>query len=182
MNPSAFLKPARRLVLGAALNFLPMRRVLLSCIGTLASVLSVLASDSAFDEMIRSTPWRSPAEALRAFVVPEGFEVQLVASEPEIGKPVSMSFDVSGRLWIAETRAYPIESATNKAPSDVIRILSEFGADGRARSNTVFADGLSMPDAVAPFRDGAVVFSIPNVLSLQDTDGNRRPPHSEATQ
>jgi len=160
--------------LEAALNLVPMRRVLLSCLGTLASALSLVASEASFDEMVRSTPWRSPAEALRAFVVPEGFEVQLVASEPEIGKPVSMSFDVSGRLWIAETRAYPIETATNKAPSDVIRVLSEFGADGRARSNTVFADGLSMPDAVAPFRDGAVVFSIPNVLSLQDTDGDGR--------
>ena len=174
MNPPAFLKPAHRPVLEAALNLVPMRRVLWLCRWTVVSALSLVASEASFDEMIRSTPWRSPAEALRAFVVPEGFEVQLVASEPEIGKPVSMSFDVSGRLWIAETRAYPIESATNKAPSDVIRILSEFGADGRARSNTVFADGLSMPDAVAPFRDGAVVFSIPNVLSLQDTDGDGR--------
>ena len=129
---------------------------------------------SAFDEMVRSTPWLKPAEALRAFVVPEGFEIQLVAAEPEIGKPVSMSFDVSGRLWIAETRAYPIETSTNKAPSDVIRILSDFGADGRARGNRVFADGLSMPDAVAPYRNGAVVFSIPHVVSLQDTDGDGR--------
>ena len=140
------------------------------------SIASIAADNtaSAFDEMVRSTPWRSPAEALRAFVVPEGFEMQLVAAEPEIGKPVSMSFDVSGRLWIAETRAYPIETSTNKAPSDVIRILSDFGTDGCARGNRVFADGLSMPDAVAPYRNGAVVFSIPNVVSLQDTDGDGR--------
>ncbi|MCE2827955.1 MAG: hypothetical protein LW626_12890, partial [Verrucomicrobium sp.] len=91
-------------------------------------MISVLSAEEtaapAFDEMVRSTPWRSPAEALRAFSVPEGFEVQLVAAEPDIGKPVSMSFDVSGRLWIAETRAYPIETSTNRAPGDVIRILS----------------------------------------------------------
>lgn len=174
MNPSALRKPADRPVLVAALNSLPIRRVLLPCTWTFVSLLSLWASDASFDEMVRSTPWQSPADALRAFVVPEGFEVQLVASEPEIGKPVSMSFDVSGRLWIAETRAYPIETSTNKTPSDVIRILSNFGKDGRARSNTVFADGLSMPDAVAPFRDGAVVFSIPNVLNLQDTDGDGR--------
>jgi putative heme-binding domain-containing protein len=174
MNPSVLLKPADRPVLGAALNFLSMQRVLRSCIGTWASAVSLWASDASFDEMVRSTPWQSPADALRAFVVPEGFEVQLVASEPEIGKPVSMSFDVSGRLWIAETRAYPIETATNKGPTDVIRILSDFEKGGRARRNTVFADGLSMPDAVAPFRNGAVVFSIPNVLNLQDTDGDGR--------
>ena len=140
-------------------------------------VLAISAAENApssFDEMVRSTPWRSPAEALKAFVVPDGFEVQLVAAEPHIGKPVSMSFDVSGRLWIAETRAYPIETSTNKAPADVIRILSDFAPDGRARGNVVFAEGLSMPDAVAPFRNGAVVFSIPNVVNLQDTDGDGR--------
>ena len=142
------------------------------CLGMISVLSAEETAAPAFDEMVRSTPWRSPAEALRAFSVPEGFEVQLVAAEPDIGKPVSMSFDVSGRLWIAETRAYPIETSTNRAPGDVIRILSDFAPDGRARGNTVFADGLSMPDAVAPFRNGAIVFSIPNVVNLQDTDGD----------
>jgi hypothetical protein len=73
MNPSVLLKPADRPVLGAALNFLSMQRVLRSCIGTWASAVSLWASDASFDEMVRSTPWQSPADALRAFVVPEGF-------------------------------------------------------------------------------------------------------------
>ena len=53
-----------------------------------------------------------------------------------------------------------------------MRILSDFKADGRAGKNEVFADGLSMPDAVAPYKNGAVVFSIPNIVRLQDTDGD----------
>ena len=144
------------------------------CSGIALAMGATGAEISPFEEMIRSTPWRSPAEALKAFVVPEGFEVQLVAAEPDIGKPVSMAFDVSGRLWVAETRGYPIETSADKAPGDVVRILSDFGGDGRARGNRVFADGLSMPDAVAPFRDGAVVFSIPDVVRLRDTDGDGR--------
>ena len=144
------------------------------CSGIALAMAATGAEVSPFEEMIRSTPWRSPAEALKAFVVPEGFEVQLVAAEPDIGKPVSMAFDVSGRLWVAETRGYPIETSADKAPGDVVRILSDFGGDGRARGNRVFADGLSMPDAVAPFRDGAVVFSIPDVVRLRDTDGDGR--------
>ncbi len=138
---------------------------------TILTAGTVHAAD-VFSEMVRSTPWLSPAEELKSFVVPEGFELQLVAAEPEIGKPISMSFDAHGRLWVAETNAYPIETAADKTPRDVIRILSDFQPDGRAGKNEVFADGLSMPDAVAPYKNGAIVFTIPNIVRLQDTDGD----------
>ncbi|MEI8109200.1 MAG: hypothetical protein WCI46_15410, partial [Verrucomicrobiota bacterium] len=70
----------------------------------LVAAITVHGAD-VFDEMVRSTPWLSPADELKSFVVPEGFAVQLVAAEPEIGKPISMSFDAMGRLWVAETNA-----------------------------------------------------------------------------
>lgn len=133
---------------------------------------SITQAANVFDEMVRSTPWLSPADELKSFAVPEGFAVQLVAAEPEIGKPISMSFDAMGRLWVAETNAYPIETAADKTPRDIVRILSDFKADGRAGKNEVFADGLSMPDAVAPCKNGAVIFTIPNIVRLQDTDGD----------
>ena len=55
------------------------------------------------------TPWRqdqppnqpySPQEAIRRTTVPEGFTVELVASEPDISNPIAMSFDDRGRIWI----------------------------------------------------------------------------------
>ena len=39
--------------------------------------------------------------------LPPGFEIQLVASEPDIAKPLNMAFDNRGRLWITQTREYP---------------------------------------------------------------------------
>lgn len=39
----------------------------------------------------------SPQDALRQMRVAEGFEVKLVASEPDIRQPVTMSFDERGR-------------------------------------------------------------------------------------
>ena len=51
-------------------------------------------------------PWRqdqppnppfSPLEALSKFTVPEGFKVELVASEPDIVNPIAMAFDDRGR-------------------------------------------------------------------------------------
>ena len=44
---------------------------------------------------------------MKHIVVPAGFELQLVASEPDIKKPITMAWDERGRLWIAETLDYP---------------------------------------------------------------------------
>lgn len=87
-------------------------------------------------------------------------------------QPVHAAFDVHGQLWVAETRNYPQASPTNSIAADLVRVLSDFGPDGKARSNRVFADDFSMPDAVAPYWEGVVVFSIPNIAFLRETDGD----------
>ena len=50
---------------------------------------------------------QKPVEAeqsMQHIVVPEGFHVELFASEPELGgKPICMAWDERGRLWVAET-------------------------------------------------------------------------------
>lgn len=132
------------------------------------------AQEPAPAEYVVSAEPLTPEQERKTLHVPPGFEIQLVAAEPAIAKPVSMAFDAAGRLWVAETRTYPIETATDKTPRDAIKILSEFGEDGRARKIETFADGLNMPDAVAPYKDGAVVFTAPDILRLQDTDGDGR--------
>src|SRR5262245_31019135 len=49
----------------------------------------------------------SPEEAGRHMKVPEGFRVTLVASEPEVRKPVTITFDVRGRMWVIQYLQYP---------------------------------------------------------------------------
>ena len=49
----------------------------------------------------------SPEEALRAFRVSHGFDVELVAAEPAIVDPVALDFDEDGRLYVVEMRDYP---------------------------------------------------------------------------
>src|SRR5688572_6426872 len=143
--------------------------LLLGCVAPVAAV----AADP-FEEYVRSTPPLTPTEERRTFTVPPGFEMQLVASEPHIGKPISMSFDARGRLWIAESRIYPVESAKDRTPRDTIKILSRFAPDGRAQTIETFADGLNTPDAVAPHKGGAIVFTIPNIVDLRDNDHDGR--------
>jgi hypothetical protein len=49
----------------------------------------------------------SPEQALRRMQVPDGFQVQLVASEPAIRQPLTMTFDGRGRLWVVQYLQYP---------------------------------------------------------------------------
>jgi hypothetical protein len=49
----------------------------------------------------------TPEEAVKRMKVPEGFQVKLVASEPDIRQPVTISFDDRGRLWVVQYLQYP---------------------------------------------------------------------------
>ena len=62
-------------------------------------------------------PALSPNEAIKAMNVPEGFTVELVASEPDIVNPVAMTFDEKGRVWITESLEYPRKDAGQGARS-----------------------------------------------------------------
>src|SRR5690625_4796374 len=49
----------------------------------------------------------SPEESMTHIQVPEGFEVELFASEPDIINPVAFAWDEKGRLWLVQSQDYP---------------------------------------------------------------------------
>ena len=94
----------------------------------------------------------------KALHVPPGFEIQLVASEPAIHKPLNLAFDDRGRLWVTDTLEYPYPARQGTIPRDSVKILSNFQANGRAGKVETFADGLNIPIGLLPLpngRDGA---------------------------
>ncbi|MBL8818692.1 MAG: HEAT repeat domain-containing protein [Planctomyces sp.] len=117
-------------------------------------------------------PALSPEEAIAKMTVPEGFSVELVASEPDIVNPVSMTFDERGRVWITESLEYPRTSAG--PGKDRVRILEDTDLDGKMDKFTVFADGLNIPSGIAVGYGGVWVANSPDILFLQDTDGDDR--------
>jgi putative heme-binding domain-containing protein len=115
-------------------------------------------------------PPLSPAEAIARMTVPEGFSVELVASEPDIVNPVAMTFDERGRVWITESFEYPRRSP---GPGrDRVKILEDTDGDGKADKFTVFAEGLNIPSGIAVGAGGVWVANAPDLLFLQDTDGD----------
>ena len=145
------------------------------CLGLATLALQALASPP-----VAPTEALSPAEERTKFKLPPGFEIQLVASEPEIQKPMNLAFDTRGRLWVTHSIEYPFAAAPDATPRDGITVLEGFGPDGRATKATRFADGLNIPIGVLPLPGGGpdgrgqevIVWSIPNIWKLTDTDGD----------
>ncbi len=115
-----------------------------------------------------------PAESRQQYVTPVGFELQLFAAEPDIGKPICMNWDERGRLWLAETVDYPNELRPADAGRDRIRICEDTDGDGRADKFTIFAEKLSIPTSLTFAYGGVVVHQAPDTLFLKDTNGDDR--------
>lgn len=114
----------------------------------------------------------SPAESLASVEIEDGFEISIIAHEPQVIDPVDAIFDESGRLWVVEMRDYPYP--TSDSPSGRIRILSDEDADGHFEKSIVFADRLDMPTGLALWKDGAVVTLAGQVVWFRDTDGDSK--------
>ena len=159
-------------------------------LAVVACAALALAAEDPFAAGVRTTEPLAPAEQQKTFKLPPGFEIQLIAAEPDLRKPMNMAFDASGRLWITESREYPFAAKPGEPSRDSIRIFSDFGPNGRAGKMTVFADGLNIPIGLYPFRSpssltnavtrGAkpaltwkcIAWSIPNIWLMEDTDGD----------
>lgn len=125
-----------------------------------------------FREFIRPTDPLTPEAALKQFTLPPGFEIQLVAAEPDIQKPLNMAFDVKGRLWVTDSTEYPFPVKPGDKGRDTIKILEDTDNDGRADKITVFAEGLNIPIGLYPYKNGVIAFSIPDISFYEDTNGD----------
>ena len=149
-----------------------MRCTFLVSLLAVLTTAALLSAQDPFASQIRPSDPLSPEEQLKTFRLPPGFEIQLVACEPEILKPLNMAFDAKGRLWITETIEYPYAAPRNRKGRDNIKILADTNGDGRAEKITTFADGLNIPIGIYPYNEGAIAFSIPYIWKFLDKDGD----------
>jgi len=120
---------------------------------------------------LKDIPDPDPIKQAAAFNLPEGMEIQLVASDPMIAKPVQMNFDSKGRLWLVSSGMYP-HIVPGAEENDKVLILEDTNGDGVADKRTVFADNLHIPTAVLPADGGAYVANSTEIIFLKDTDGD----------
>ncbi len=143
------------------------------------ALMLVLATSAAAQEVIPHAqdrppgPALSPAEAISKMKVPEGFAVELVASEPDLVNPVAFTFDEKGHIWVAESLEYPRKQAGKG--EDRIKVLEDTDGDGKADKFTIFADGLNIPSGIAVGHGGVWVANSPDILFYPDADGDAKP-------
>jgi len=116
----------------------------------------------------------SPAEALQSIRVPQGFQVELVAAEPDVIDPVAFDWDSSGRLWVVEMADYPLGIDGKGQAGGRIRVLEDTDGDGQYDRSSLYADGLNFPTGILTWRDGVLVTAAPHIWLLRDTDGDGR--------
>jgi putative membrane-bound dehydrogenase-like protein len=119
----------------------------------------------------------SPEECIATMKVPDGFAVQLFASErefPELAKPCQINFDNRGRLWVGCMPTYPQWKPGDPRPDDRLLILEDTNADGRADKCKVFYDQLHCPTGFEFWNGGVLVTDQPRLIWLKDSDGDDR--------
>jgi len=117
----------------------------------------------------------TPEEAIASMKVPDGFEVQLVASErefPELAKVDQINVDNKGRIWASCMPTYPQWKPGDPKPNDKLIIFDKLDAKGKAHKATVFYDKLVCPTGFEFWNGGVIVVDEPRLLFLKDTDGD----------
>lgn len=152
------------------------------------------------------TEANTPEEELAGFIVPEGFVIELVASEKDgVVNPIDLTFDASGRLWTQTARMYPLDPVKDIKWNDLLRlmdqpeeqdknpefkrikdlyqgktkgtddilILSNIYGDGKLKTKK-WASGLTIPQSILPYKNGAFVAQGSELFYLEDTDKDGR--------
>src|SRR6185369_9544253 len=123
-----------------------------ACLATWCLAPVAPAAGDPFTEGVRPTPWLKPEEEQKTFHLPPGFEIQLVAAEPDLLKPMNLAFDDQGRIWVTVTQEYPYPVVPpDKGGRDAIVILEDTDNDGHADKVTRYAEGLNIPIGIYPY-------------------------------
>src|SRR5688572_4476450 len=68
----------------------------------------------------------TPEQELAGFTVPDGFYVELVASESDgVVKPIDLTFDDAGRLWTQTAKMYPLDPIADIKWRDLRRLMED---------------------------------------------------------
>lgn len=106
-----------------------------------------------------------------AFKVPEGLEITVWATSPQLFNPANMDVDHMGRVWVTEGVNYRRHSGRSRE-GDCVRVLQDTNGDGVCDSSHVFVreKELECPLGVAVFDNVVFVSNTPNIIKYTDVN------------
>jgi mono/diheme cytochrome c family protein len=107
--------------------------------------------------------------SLDDYIIEEGFDLKVIASENLIKAPVAMDFDNKGRMWVVEMTGYMpnLEGIGEEEPTGKIKILEDLDKDGVVDRSKVFLDKLVLPRAMAFVYGGLLYVDGPKLLFVE---------------
>src|SRR5438105_2727511 len=142
----------------------------------------------------------TPEQSAAAFKLPDGFRMEVVASEPLIASPSAVCWDERGRMFVSELHGYNLAgqldieelNRTGKLDTQVRRVqadekfkraaeagtfgvvkwLRDTNGDGRMDAAEVWATNLPPIYGLVPARGGIIVACAPDIVFLADRDGD----------
>ncbi|TMM57918.1 c-type cytochrome [Maribacter algarum] len=120
------------------------------------------------------TSFEEPVISLDGYQIEDGFELELIASEPLLEAPVAMDFDAKGRIWVAQMPGYmnDMQGSDEDKPVGSIKILEDLDNDGVVDRAKIFLDSLVMPRALAHVY-GGLLYAEPPFLYFVDIENDK---------
>ncbi len=122
--------------------------------------------------VIPQLPATAPVESIKKFETITGFEMQLVASEPQIQEPIVIQYDENGLLFVAEYLKFPWDGKKGGKVNGRIRLLQDVDGNGHYEKSTIFADDIAWPTGIQSWKGGIFVIASPDLWYLKDTTGD----------
>ena len=123
-----------------------------------------------------SPAYLSPEESLKSIYLPEGYHMELVASEPMIQEPVAITWDGNGRMYVAEMLTYmkDADATGERLPWSRIMMLEDTNNDGKMDKSSVFVDSLLLPRMMQSVGKELLVNETNSITitSYSDTNGD----------
>jgi len=142
----------------------------------------------------------TPEQSAAAFKLPDGFRMEVVASEPLIASPSAVCWDERGRMFVSELHGYnlagqldieelnqtgKLDTQVRRVQADekfklaakagtfgVVKLLRDTNGDGRMDVAEVWATNLPPVYGLVPARGGVIVACAPDIVFLADRDGD----------
>lgn len=115
---------------------------------------------------------QSAAEEQKCFVLPAGFEIELVASEPAVINPVTLMLDGQGRLHASESHTYrygPAGTPVKPFTNPIVR-LDRAATGNDPPTRTIVAEGFNDPVMGMTTRGRQLWVTANNLLYRYDLD------------
>ncbi|MEW6303250.1 MAG: PVC-type heme-binding CxxCH protein [Verrucomicrobiota bacterium] len=142
----------------------------------------------------------TPEQSAAAFQLPDGFRMEVVASEPLIASPSAVCWDERGRMFVSELHGYNLEGqldieelnksgkldtlvrrvqadekfkqAAQSGTFGVVKLLLDVNGDGRMDKALAWATNLPPAYGLVAARGGVIVACAPDIVFLADRDGD----------